>query len=68
MTSDTTEPSDETQEQDEKDAHASHDAGAMPTPEEERAAESNEPVDPDVAEAAKEQHQTGAEVKGEGEI
>ena len=68
MSPDTTEPTDATKAEDAKDARSSHDPGDMPTAEEEQAAESNEPVDPDVAAAAKEQHKTGAEVEGEGAI
>ncbi|MCD9622711.1 hypothetical protein [Rhabdothermincola salaria] len=57
----------ETQSADEADAEATHKADRMPTPEEERLAESQE-LDPEVAESYKEAAERGANVKGEGEI
>ena len=57
----------ETRNADEADAGAAHGADRMPTPEEERLAESQE-LDPEVAEAYKEAAERGANVKGEGEI
>jgi hypothetical protein len=60
--------SDDTRAEEERDAAASHDAGDMPTPEEEAAAKKNVPVDDKVKDAYKEQMQRGANVQGEGEI
>jgi hypothetical protein len=60
--------SDATASVEEHDANASHDAGAMPTPEEEAAAKKNVPADPKVKDAYKEQIERGAKVQGEGEI
>jgi hypothetical protein len=60
--------SDSTRAEEERDAAASHDAGPMPTPEEEAAAKKNVPVDDKVKDAYKEQVQRGANVEGEGEV
>ena len=57
----------ETRSADQSDAEAAHEADRMPTPEEERLAESQE-LDPSVAESYKEAAERGANVKGEGEI
>ena len=50
------------------DAEARPSGGPEPTPDEERAAEEAAPVDPEVAEAYKEQLETGAALEGEGAI
>lgn len=61
------ETSDQTQQADEHDATAAHQADRMPTPEEEKIADELE-LDPKVAESYKEAAERGANVKGEGEI
>jgi hypothetical protein len=63
----TTRVSNETREAERREAHMPADPGAMPTPEEEAAAELND-VDPAVAAAEKEAAERGANQKGEGRI
>jgi hypothetical protein len=58
---------DATKAEEAREARASHTADRPPTPDEERAAESNT-LDPDVSEHEREMGKIGAEVKGEGEI
>lgn len=66
--SDHTEPSPETRTADVEASHADHAAGRMPTPEEEAAAErAGEPPE-SVKEAYKHYVETGAHLKGEGQI
>jgi hypothetical protein len=60
-------PSEQTQQADEQDATAAHQADRMPTPEEEAIADDLD-LDPKVAEAYKEAAERGANVKGEGQI
>lgn len=67
MAQDETRSDQATEEAEEQEAHAPHAADRAPTPEEERAAEENE-LDPAVAEHYREAIETGAELKGEGEI
>lgn len=62
---DQTRPEEETEDAEEEDARAAHEADREPTPEEEEAAEQNE-LDPEVAANYKEALETGAQVKGEG--
>lgn len=57
----------ETREADRNAMHQGADAGRMPTPDEERAAEKND-VDPDVARNEAEFNKMGANVEGEGRI
>lgn len=52
----------------EHDAHTAPSGGPEPTPEEERAAERAAPADPEVAEAYKDQLETGAALEGEGAV
>lgn len=52
--------------QDRKALDADHDAGPMPTPEEEAAAERAGDVDPQVREAYQEATERGAALEGEG--
>jgi hypothetical protein len=59
--------SDETKKAERREATMPADAGQMPTPEEEAAAEQNT-VDPAVAAAEKEATERGAHQKGEGRI
>lgn len=56
-----------TREAERREAQMPADAGAMPTPEEEAAAEQNS-VDPAVAQAEKEAAERGANQKGEGRL
>lgn len=56
-----------TREAERREAQMPADAGAMPTPEEEAAAEQND-VDPAVAQAEKEATERGANQKGEGRL
>jgi len=56
-----------TREAERREAQMPADAGPMPTPEEEAAAEQNT-VDPAVAEAEKEATERGANQKGEGRL
>lgn len=65
--SENTTPSDATQAADQADAAAAHEPDRMPTPEEEKIADSLE-LDPEVADAYKEQAERGAQQKGEGRI
>ena len=67
MANETHRISSETREADQKAMHQSAEAGRMPTPEEERAAEKND-VDPDVARNEAEFNKMGANLKGEGRI
>ncbi len=62
-----TQVSAETREAERREASMPADAGAMPTPEEEAAAEQHD-VDPAVAEAEREATERGANLKGEGRI
>ncbi len=64
---DTTRVSDETRQAERREAQMPADAGRMPTPAEEQAAEQND-VDPAVAQAEKEATERGANQKGEGRI
>ena len=57
----------ETREADRKAMQQGADAGPMPTPDEERAAEKND-VDPDVARNEAEFNKMGANLEGEGRI
>jgi hypothetical protein len=59
--------SEETKAAERREAQMPADAGPMPTPEEEAAAEQND-VDPAVAQAEKEATERGANLKGEGRI
>lgn len=59
--------SEETREVEHREQTMDADAGKMPTPEEERAAEKND-VDPAVAESNKEATERGARQQGEGRI
>jgi hypothetical protein len=63
-----TTPDDQTTAEDERDAQAAHVSDRPPTPDEERAADSNPPVSPESAEAYEEAIERGAAVKGEGQI
>jgi hypothetical protein len=56
-----------TREAERREAQMPADAGPMPTPEEEAAAEQNT-VDPAVAQAEKEATERGANLKGEGRL
>ena len=74
MTDNTTNASDDrakvseaTREAERREAQMPADAGPMPTPEEEAAAEQNT-VDPAVAQAEKEATERGANLKGEGQL
>ena len=74
MTDNTTNASDDraqvseaTREAERREAQMPADAGPMPTPEEEAAAEQNT-VDPAVAQAEKEATERGANLKGEGRL
>ena len=67
MAQDHTRPDAATTGTEEDEAQAEHSADRPPTPEEEAAAEKNEP-DPEVAEHYREAIETGAEVQGEGEV
>jgi len=60
--------SDATRQAEERDAAKGRDPGRMPTPEEAQAADSQGPVDPEVARNEREQYERGANVKGEGQI
>lgn len=64
---DTTPVSAATREAERREAMMPADAGPMPTPDEEAAAEQND-VDPEVARAEKEATERGARQKGEGRI
>ncbi|MDQ3108138.1 MAG: hypothetical protein M3Q68_10090 [Actinomycetota bacterium] len=64
---DRTPVSDETRQAERREAQMPADAGPMPTPEEELAADELE-VNPAVAAAEKEATERGANVKGEGRI
>lgn len=64
---DHTTPDAETEQEARADEHAEHRADRQPTKDEEKAAERSR-VDPEVADAYREAIETGAEVKGEGEI
>jgi hypothetical protein len=64
---DHTRPDDATADAEKIEGSAAHRADRPPTKDEEEAAERNE-VDPSVAEHYKEAAETGAEVKGEGEV
>jgi hypothetical protein len=55
------------QDEEAREAAASHTADRPPTPGEDAAAESNE-LDPEVAEHEREMDKLGAETKGEGQI
>ena len=69
MAGDNTEKlSDATHEADRRDAEVHAHADRMPTPEEERIAESLPPVDPDVIAHEEEMAERGANQKGEGRI
>lgn len=59
--------SEATREAERREAQMPADAGSMPTPEEEAAAEQNS-VDPAVAQAEKEATERGANLKGEGRL
>jgi hypothetical protein len=59
---------DQTRQEDERDARASHEADRMPTPEEERAAERAGKPSGDAARNYEEAAKRGANVKGEGQI
>lgn len=63
-----TELDDATEAVEEHDAQARPAGGPEPTPDEERAAERAAPVDPEVAEAYKDQLETGAQLEGEGAV
>jgi hypothetical protein len=63
----TTPVSEATREAERREAQMPADAGQMPTPEEEAAAEQND-VDPAVARAEKEATERGANQKGEGRL
>jgi hypothetical protein len=63
-----TEPDDHTTAEDERDAHAGHEADRPPTEEEEAAAERDPAVPPSSSKAYKEAIERGAAVKGEGQI
>ena len=67
MADERTTPSTTTSEAEAEAALAAHDSDREPTPEEERRADENE-LDPDVADAYREAIETGAEVKGEGQV
>ncbi|HET9091380.1 MAG TPA: hypothetical protein VFN50_03150 [Acidimicrobiales bacterium] len=67
MAADHTRPDLATEDAEQADAEAEHTPDRPPTPEEEEAAEQGELAE-DVAEHYKEAIETGAEVKGEGEI
>ena len=56
-----------TRQVDEDDAQSKHGADRMPTPEEEKIADSLE-VDPEVADAYEDAIERGANAKGEGKI
>ena len=62
-----TRPSPETREEERREAKDAADAGREPTPEEEEAADSNEP-DEDVAEHYEEMTERGAKQRGEGRV
>jgi hypothetical protein len=62
-----TRPSDETRAEEASEARQPADAGRGPTPEEERAADSN-PPDPDVAAHEREMTERGANQQGEGRL
>lgn len=64
---DKTPVSEATREAERREAQMPADAGQMPTPEEEAAAEQND-VDPAVARAEKEAAERGANQKGEGRL
>ena len=64
---DTARVTSETREAERREAHMPADAGPMPTPDEEAAAEQND-VDPAVAAAETEATERGANLKGEGRI
>ena len=64
---DQTPVSEATREAERREAQMPADAGQMPTPEEEAAAEQND-VDPAVARAEKEAAERGANQKGEGRL
>lgn len=69
MTPDHTEPDAATDAEDEREAAAPHTADRPPTEEEEAAAErQGDAASPSVSEAFKKAAETGANVKGEGEI
>ena len=61
-----TTPDKDTIREDRKAAQQEHNAGREPTPEEEAAAERNDEVDPEVAEAYEEALERGARQEGEG--
>jgi hypothetical protein len=63
-----TEPDDHTTAEDERDAHARHEADRPPTADEEEAAGRDPSLSPESAEAYKEALERGAAVKGEGQI
>ena len=68
MPGETERVSDATHEADRQDAETQAHADREPTPEEERAAESNAPLDPDVIAHEKERAEKGVNQEGEGRI
>jgi len=59
--------SESTRREEDREAHAAHDADRPPTPEEEAAVDGRV-ADPEVARHEQEMSRTGAEVEGEGRI